>query len=138
MKLKSCEKMRDAIETILKELNLLDKFKDADEFYVKISNEPFMPLSIERHGNQVTVTHYFEQNGDLVPDPDMEFEIYKGRWLPYAIQHSNGKYVRTLEREGEKRIIFVDDYDALLSFSEIWSRNLLDQGFAKGKVEWVE
>ncbi len=138
MKFKSCDKMQKAIEQILESHHLLETFRSTEEFYVKISNEPYMPLTIEKNGNQVVVAHYYTQNGDLMPDPDVEFEIYQGVWLPVAIQHSTGKYVRTMEGEGEKRILFLDDYDDLHEFSDFWAGNLLDQGFTKGKVERVE
>src|SRR5689334_883037 len=38
--------------------------------HLRIENPPYMPLSIEAIGkNLVSVTHNYEQNGDLVPDP---------------------------------------------------------------------
>ncbi|MGK5086127.1 hypothetical protein WDW86_01080, partial [Bdellovibrionota bacterium FG-2] len=91
--------MKSAIEKILNAHNQLDAFRTNEDFAVKIANEGFMPLSIEKHGKHVTVTHYYEQNGDLVPDPDMEFVDLGGKdWLPVAIQHSTGHYCRAAEQ----------------------------------------
>lgn len=57
------------------------------EQHLKIDNTngAFMPLSIERLQNDVdlagrkvdvfSLSHYYEQNGDLVPDPDMTFAV---------------------------------------------------------------
>ena len=44
---------------------------------MKIKNEPFINLVVDRHfiGNDefLPVSHYFEQNGDLIPDPEVVF-----------------------------------------------------------------
>ena len=56
--------------------------------HLKIDNtdNTFMPLSIEklnsieicnREVDIYSLTHYYKQNGDLVPDPDMTFAVYK-------------------------------------------------------------
>jgi len=50
--------------------------------YLKVSNEPFMALVIEAMDESgpcglpaVSVAHYGEQNGDLMRDPEMCFEL---------------------------------------------------------------
>lgn len=60
---------------------------DADATCVKIdnTNEEFMPVYFERLDRGVEIfgvkcdhyalAHYYKQNGDLVPDPDMEFAV---------------------------------------------------------------
>jgi hypothetical protein len=51
------------------------------QFHIKIENPPYMPLTIEGIGTgprklpAVSVTHYGEQNGDLMRDPEMCFEM---------------------------------------------------------------
>src|SRR4051812_3886346 len=48
----------------------------------------FMPLVVEaagtgpRGGTLVSVAHYYEQNGDLMADPEVLFEILGGDWSP--------------------------------------------------------
>ena len=92
--------MKKAVETILEKLGQLEPFRQGEDFAIKIENAPFMPLSIEKHGKLVTITHYFEQNGHLVPDPDIEFiDLGRGEWLPVAIQHSTGHCARAGECE---------------------------------------
>ena len=132
--------MKIAIEKILTELNQLDAFTKSESFAIKIANEGYMPLSIERHGKSITVTHYFEQNGDLIPDPDMEFaDLGQEEWLPVAIQHSNGHYVRAAEEaEGGKWQYKPRAMRDLQSFSRMWARNLLAQGFTKGSIVYAE
>lgn len=127
--------MKTAVEKILNSLGVLTDFQTSDEFAVKIRNEGYMPLSIEKHGEVITVTHYFEQNGDLIPDPDMEFVNLGGLdWLPVAIQHSSGHYSRAAICEDGVWKYKPRAMRDLQSFSRMWARNLLAQGFPKGSV----
>jgi hypothetical protein len=130
--MKKVTTMKVAIEKILTELNQLDAFMKSESFAIKITNEGYMPLSIERHGKTITVAHYFEQNGDLIPDPDMEFaDLGKEEWLPVAIQQSNGHYVRAANQEEGKWMFNPRVMRELKSFSRMWARNLNAQGFGK-------
>jgi hypothetical protein len=86
--------MKTTIEKILTAHGIFEAFQCNENFSAKIENGPYLPLCIEKHGNQVTVTHYVEQNGDLIPDPDMEFEILNGEWSPVALQLAIGTYYR--------------------------------------------
>ena len=66
----------------------------------KIANSKvYMPLTIERlTHDRYSMTHYFEQNGDLVPDPDLE--LWRGPFghlYAVAIQHSTGAYCKAIE-----------------------------------------
>jgi hypothetical protein len=126
--------MKSAIEMILSAHQQLDAFRANDHYAVKIASNGFMPLSIEKHGKHVTVTHYFEQNGDLVPDPDVEYVDLGGEdWLPVAIQHSTGHYCKAAEQAASGNwLISKRAMRDLQSFSRMWARNLLAQGFTKG------
>lgn len=131
--------MKSAIEQILISLGQLDAFAQSKHFALKIQNEPFMPLSIEKHDNIITVTHYYEQNGDLIPDPDMEFvDFGQNDWTPVAIQHATGHYFRAGENIGGTWRFNSKTMHFLQSFSKLWARNLLDQGFKKGRVEYAK
>jgi hypothetical protein len=128
MRTLTCSRMKSAIEKILGSHGLLQEFQQNSEFTVRIKNEPYMPLSIERHDSQITVTHYFVQNGDMVCDPDMEFkQLEDGSWCPIAIQLATGHYRRA--EQGPQQ--FRDQ----ISFSSMWARNLVAQGFSSGEVE---
>ena len=76
--------MKTTIEKILASYGILEVFNASKDYSVKIENEPYLPLCIEKHGTKITVTHYLEQNGDLIPDPDMEFEILNDEWSPVS------------------------------------------------------
>jgi hypothetical protein len=127
--------MKQALERILDAHGILADFKSARHYAAKIESNGFMPLAIEKHGTTVTVTHYYEQNGDLVPDPDMEFVDLGGRELaPVAIQHCTGHYMRAAECvDGEWRFDQRRAQD-LLEFAGMWAGNLMAQGFASGRL----
>lgn len=122
--------MVTVIEAILARHKLLETFRDNGNFFVRVSVSGFMPLSIERHGDQVFIAHYFVQNGDLIPDPDMEFEIVDGRWVPAAIQHSSGAYRRCVTYANGNRLVDLRQQRDQAAFSDLWAQNLLSQGFA--------
>ena len=134
--MKKGDPMKSAIEKILQSVGQLDRFNAGGDFHLRIENAPYMPLSIERHGEIVSVTHYFEMNGDLVPDPDLELLLTaSGDWLPLAIQHSTGHYFRAVEvigRGGRFEVMNPKVLRDLQSFARQWGRNLLMQGFDRG------
>ena len=69
MRTLNCSQMKSAIETILTSHGLIQEFQSNPEFAVRITNDPYLPLAIERHGSEVTVTHYIKENGDLLDSP---------------------------------------------------------------------
>ncbi|PWB76303.1 MAG: hypothetical protein C3F07_03810, partial [Anaerolineales bacterium] len=60
------------IEHLLKSHNLLEDFHRQESFHVRFEKTGYQRLVIERHSKMISVAHYFEQNGDLVADPDVE------------------------------------------------------------------
>jgi hypothetical protein len=106
--------------------------------YIRIENKPYMCLVIEYVGAGphdlplVSVCHYGEQNGDLMRDPEMCFEIDQaGDWHP--------TYFRTDYMGIEQNAVYKGDdgrayhYPRLVkqlkSFAKTWSKNLKEQGF---------
>lgn len=63
---------QETIERLLKSHNLLEDFQKKDSFHVRFEKTGYQPLVIERHCEMISVAHYFEQNGDLIADPDVE------------------------------------------------------------------
>lgn len=54
--------------------------------YLRLEQEGFMPLVIETIGrNQFSVAHYYEQNGDLIADPEVIFLTGFKDWMPFQI-----------------------------------------------------
>jgi hypothetical protein len=106
-----------------------------------INNTPFMPLVIEALDEPgpcglpaLSVAHYGEQNGDLMRDPEMCFELsFAG-----GIADLNPFYYRQdyIDCEQWSRFITGTDYSCSpdlhrqhASFSKVWDRNLRSQGF---------
>lgn len=93
-----------------------------EDSWKKIENEPWMPLSMERQGNMLFISHVGEQNGDIMRDPEIAMEIVDGQMIP--IWYSND-YVGVREKP-------IKPNDELI---KVWAQNLLDQGFARGIME---
>ncbi len=107
---------------------------------LKIDNAPFMPLVIEGLDESgpmglpaISVTHYGEQNGDLMRDPEMCFELGIGGGA-----HLNPFYYRNDYAGVEQwsRNIVGPNYVHLVqlhhehqNFARLWDRNLRQQGF---------
>ncbi len=103
----------------------------------KVANSTaFMPLSVERlDEDRFSIAHYFEQNGDLVPDPDMSFwKDEHGRYFPIDITMATGKYTRAisqLNRLNDGRHMAEGYYRGanreLVSFAHMWLKNIKSQ-----------
>jgi len=77
------------------------------------------------------VAHYYEQNGDLMCDPDMTFEVQDGKWYPVEFQQANPPlYQEAVFLGADGKVMLrpklVKD---LQRFAALWNRNLRDQGF---------
>ena len=125
------------IEHVLKSHHLLDTFQMQEDFHVHFDMHTYQPLVIERHGELISVAHYYEQNGDLIPDPDVE--LHYPSWVPTAItQAFLGYRTKFIERDGQT---FVDTrfHSEVSSFLALWARNIKAQGWAeKGQVRHDE
>jgi len=60
------------IEHLLRSHELLEQFQTQTDSHVRFDMPHYDRLVIERHDALISVAHYFEQNGDLVPDPYVE------------------------------------------------------------------
>lgn len=107
------------VTTFLHEAGLWTAVVTAEDYHLRIEHEPYIPLVIERHGNQLYLTHYLEQNGDTFIDTEMVFRIRENHILQLeetAVQDP----LRGGEHRGCDR-----------SFAKLFSQNILDQGFAQ-------
>lgn len=99
------------------------------EYYRKIENDPYIPLVIETFetpdGPAVYLTHWVEQNGDLMIDTEMVFIVEPDGTLdPFEFAYRD---MFSQERRVPAR-------DAKELFDRM-SRNLLEQGFGKVGTE---
>jgi len=84
----------------------------------------------ERHGDMLSVAHYFEQNGELIADPDDE--LHYPAWVPTAItQASFGYRTKFIERDG-KTYVDTRFHKQVSEFLTMWARNIKAQGWAEG------
>ena len=79
---------------------------------------------VERHGEELYLTHYLSQNGDTFIDTEMVF-LFQGERLEFketAVQNPlQGGELRAPDR----------------SFAQVFSKNILAQGFAEAaKAQW--
>lgn len=121
---------KTAAKTFLK---LVEGLKSGESKKIDNTEGVFMPVSVERlTETRYSVTHYFKQGGDLIPDPDMEFLVYPhapDQIVPIAIQHSTGHYVRAYELNEKDIPERWDPRQAreLASFANMWMKNIKDQ-----------
>lgn len=124
-----------------------------NEGYVKIYNDPFMPLTMENIGWDIetpwekradlfSLCHYYEQNGDLMQDPEMCFLVIDSRGdfkadfdklkiIPYMFQQANlGIYQESAIIENSKLTKFrrAQQNDHTV-FANGWLVNIREQGF---------
>lgn len=91
---------------------------DDNSFHLRIKNEPYLPLVIERHRDELYFTHYIERNGELIHDGEMIFKINDGhlKLSSTAVQDwFRGGELRACDR----------------SFASLFSSNILAQDFAE-------
>lgn len=118
--------------------------------YAKIDNggKSFMPVSVERlfriptFDEHFAISHTYEQNGDLMRDPEMEFVVKDGKYFPVTFRQDNlgimqevlvyrdsdgtpARYNQTLQRD-------------LVEFGNMWMININEQQhlFEKVTQEW--
>ena len=114
---------------------------------VRLTVTGYMPLSVEAIGKSaegnrlVSICHYGEQNGDLMRDPDMVFEIHT-----YATPHMaeplsfRNDYMGTIQEvyryddSGKKTHLNARLKRELDSFTRTWFTNLEEQGFLSDTV----
>ena len=89
----------------------------------------YMPVHVEcLHrsglGLHYSVAHYYEQNGDLVPDPDVVFVRPADGWSPVSFQ--NALAYRVAVHFHEDSTIEVDEKEQadLVQFANHWMRNI--------------
>ena len=113
-----------------------------NETAVRLTVNGYMPLSIESIGTSadgnrlVSLCHYGEQNGDLMRDPEMVFELFThgeaSAAEPLSFQNDYMGLFQEVYRyddTGKKTHVNARLKQELTSFARIWFKNLKDQGF---------
>ncbi len=130
---------------ILKKLNGKD--------HIKLHSEGFMPLTIEKLDTNISalsgkattysLTHYYEQNGDLMRDPEMVFIVVDNRAdckdynaleiYPQMYQQDNlGLFEESITIENNTIKSFIKAWQySHCNFANQWLINIQQQGFLK-------
>lgn len=104
------------------------KFISSPKGYLKLKSAGYMDLTIERlNPNEVSLTHYFLQNGDLVPDPDMQVVLDFNEHSAKAVSFQNCINYISVYLDDDK--INVKLQKELNEFLCDWLTNLKAQGF---------
>lgn len=106
----------------------------------RITVQGFMPLSIEHIGQSaegnrlIAISHTGEQNGDLMRDPEMVFEVHSATAVAEPLSFQNDyvglfQEVYRFDDAGKKTHVNAKLKQELKSFARLWFRNLKAQGF---------
>ena len=112
------------VAKFLENAGLAESVLQGEDFHLRIENEPYIPLVVERHGDQLYLTHYLTQNGDMFIDTEMVLGISDQGLLTLqetAVQSLGGEY---------------RGYDR--GFAQMFARNINHQGFAEAAQQSLE
>ena len=123
------------IVEIVKAAGLFEEFtRRGRHFHVVIENGSYQPLVIEAwdspiagEGRRISVAHYFEQEGDLVPDP--EVEIRDDGWPIELSQVWGYTQVTVYQEDGTLLFAAESKRDVLHFLDDTWAPNLRAQRF---------
>lgn len=129
---KEWEKFQDWINTnCIIERENYEMFKqfsglllEKDVEYLKYKSKGYLDLSIEKIGdNTLAISHYFEQCGDLMSDPDIEFYIDEENKMLLAFTYQNDLVAYFLDASDNR-----DFQKHIGKFLNTWFKSLDYQG----------
>ena len=129
--MKSCPKMQAVIRAMT-EKHGVDMTRP--QSYLRLDMPNFDRLIVETiDAHRLVVAHYFEQNGDLVPDPSVTFFVTEtGEWAPIGVEQALGgrrSYVRMTDDATGIASYDADGQADLAEFVEIWAQNIEAQSW---------
>ena len=94
---------------------------------VKLTASGFMDLSInvlyrEEGRTTISMIHYYKQNGDLVPDPDMEMRLYHKHKIAEALSYQDIYNYQVVYPEPNK--VYPKLREQLNQFLYQWLKNI--------------
>lgn len=124
--------LNDSMSRLLDTLtaNLADPSTDGQSGR-KYDNAPevYMAVYVNRlTENRFSVAHFYLQNGDRVPDPDMEFVKVDGLWFPVCYTNCYGRREAVVTDEnGRPSRYSPREYAGLRTFANVLLRNIREQ-----------
>jgi hypothetical protein len=114
--------------------------------YIKIENKPFQRLVIEAIGNgprglpMISVAHTYLQNGDVMYDPEMTFEVSSHEFWPVSYQLDGmGVFQECVWREDDGSVKMLRKLVThLMEFAEMWDANIQSQGYLRAYLRSKE
>jgi hypothetical protein len=124
------------MKTIAKIIELHGGLESLKDHHIVIENAPYMRLVIQRIEDgprglpAVSISHNYVQEGDLMRDPEMVFEVSGDTWSPTMYQQDNmGLYQEAVFTRDGQVYIRPALIKELKSFARVWDRNLRAQKF---------
>ena len=110
------------------------------EARLRLDMPGFDRLVIERTGEKlVSVAHYYEQHGRLMPDPEIVFFTGESGWIPLEITQVLGgqRVYAVVSSDGQElALINAVDQASLALFAEDWAHNIETQGWLEDAEKW--
>ena len=134
--------MRRVIFDLLYFHGLAEAFRSAQDFHLRVRNDPWLPLVVERHGDECSVTHYVERGGEQTRDPEMVFSLdaiarasrgtFQG-WVPLTLEPGGfGRAHVVCTITPQRQLVWLPRHlRAAEAFAGLWARNLRAQGFVR-------
>lgn len=103
--------------------------------------EGFMPVHVEhvavsRFGPVFSVAHYYEQNGDLMRDPEMLFVLFPGGFFyPVYFRQDGGLAFEQEPVDLDAGTCQPAIQAELVTFANLWMRNIRHQQHLRMSVE---
>lgn len=121
-----------ATQMFLKLIEGLESPGDSKRF---ANNESFMPLVVEfnwqfKIGRQYSLSHYGEQNGDLMADPDMTFLVdFENRVFPitYRNDYAGVDQVAIDLKNESVSVVNEELQREMVEFTIDWLKNVWEQ-----------
>ncbi len=107
----------------------IEKFLKSNRTSYKLEASPYMPLHIEKIGNDtISMTHWGEQNGDLMHDPDITIKIHREHKIIEALTYQNDYRAIYQEVYPEPGKVYPKLKKGLNIFLAQWLTNIKNQG----------
>ncbi len=116
-------------------------YKSSDYIYGKSESTGYMDFTLEvldrdKTGFYISITHYYKQHGDLVPDPDMEILVRLENKTVEALHFQDWmRYHEVYDDKRKRTMVNTKQKDSQNKFLQDWFRNLKNQGHV---IEWKD
>lgn len=120
---------------------LLENYDSQSEIYGKSTKTGFMDFGLEvlqktKAGFHIALSHYYKENGDMIPDPDMEVLVnIKNKTLESLAYQDRYTYKEVYDDKFERKMVDKKEKRSQNDFLVMWLNNLNLQGH---KIEFKE